>query len=270
MGKANFRKKVLIVGGGPAGCRQRLSRRRSAGMRSSWPRKAAFWGGLLRFADNDSLKHDLRRYKEFLVRRVQNSNVKVLLNTEPDDELLERYRPDAIIVATGSTPIVPTIPGIETARHATDIYFKPETIQGNDIVMIGGGLVGVEAGLHLRKIGKNVTVLEMLPGYAADARNCYRGGLIRSVGELGLNIVTGAAVKEMMNGAVVYEKDGQSFTVRGDAIFYAVGMRSNEQPYFDLYDKAPFVYEAGDCKKVGKVDGAVHTGFFAALDIGMI
>ena len=47
-------------------------------------------------------------------------------------------------------------------------------------------------------------------------------------------------------------------------------MKSCEGLYFDLYDKAPFVYEVGDCKKVGKVDGAIHSGFFAAMDIGMI
>ena len=59
-------------------------------------------------------------------------------------------------------------------------------------------------------------------------------------------------------------------TADGDTILYAVGMKPFEQPYFDLYDKAAFVCQVGDCKKVGKVDGAIHTGFFAAMDIGMI
>jgi 2,4-dienoyl-CoA reductase-like NADH-dependent reductase (Old Yellow Enzyme family)/thioredoxin reductase len=269
MGKANFRKKVLIAGGGPAGMQAALTAA-ARGHEVILCEMTASLGGLLKFADTDSLKHDLRRFKDYLVRRVRDADVKILLSTEVTDELVERLNPDCIIVATGSCPIVPCIKGIETASHATDIYFKPETIKGDRIVMIGGGLVGVEAGLHLRNIGKHVTVLEMLGDYACDAKFCYKAGLVRTVGEMGLDIVTGATVKEVIDGGVKYEKDGCEFTAKGDTVFYAVGMRPNERPYFDLYDKAPFVYEAGDCKKVGKVDGAIHTGFFAALDIGML
>jgi pyruvate/2-oxoglutarate dehydrogenase complex dihydrolipoamide dehydrogenase (E3) component len=197
-------------------------------------------------------------------------NVKVLLNTEVTPALAALYHPDAGIVATGSTPIIPPIRGIDSALHATDIYFKPESIRGDTIVIIGGGLVGVEAGLHLRNTGKNVTVLEMLDDYAPDAKFCYKAGLVRTVSELGLTVITGAEVKEIAGGTVTYSKDGAEQSVRGDTILYATGMKSYEQPYFDLCGTAPFVCEAGDCKKVGKVDGAVHAGFFAALDIGMI
>jgi 2,4-dienoyl-CoA reductase-like NADH-dependent reductase (Old Yellow Enzyme family)/thioredoxin reductase len=269
MTKANFRKKVLIAGGGPAGMQAAITAAQRGHEVVLCERTGAL-GGLLKFTDTDSLKHDLRRFKEFLVRRVYDMNVKILLNTEITDELIERVHPDVIIAATGSVPIVPNIKGIENARHALDIYFKPESIKGNDIVIIGGGLVGVEAGLHLRNTGKNVTVLEMLADYAADAKFCYKAGLVRKVEELGLNVITGAAVREATANAVIYEKDGREQTVKGDTILYAVGMKSFDQPYFYMYDKAPFVYEIGDCKKVGKVDGAVHSGFFAALDIGMI
>jgi 2,4-dienoyl-CoA reductase-like NADH-dependent reductase (Old Yellow Enzyme family)/thioredoxin reductase len=269
MMRANFRKKVLIAGGGPAGMEAAITAARR-GHEVILCEKDNKLGGLLNFTDTDSLKHDLRRFKEYLVRRVYDMNVRILLNTEVTEELIERLRPDSIIVATGSTPIVPPIKGIENALHAIDVYFKPEAIKGGNIVIIGGGLVGVEAGLHLRNTGKNVTVIEMLNDYAADAKFCYKAGLVRTVEELGLNVVTGAAVKEVTKNEVKYMKDGKERTAEGDTILYAVGMKSNEQPYFDLYDKAPFVYEIGDCKKVGKVDGAIHSGFFAAMDIGMI
>jgi 2,4-dienoyl-CoA reductase-like NADH-dependent reductase (Old Yellow Enzyme family)/thioredoxin reductase len=269
MEKANFRKKVLIAGGGPAGMQAAITASQR-GHEVILCEKSDALGGLLKFADTDSLKHDLRRYKEYLVRRVYNMNIKILLNTEVTDEIIEQFSPDSIIIATGSRPIVPHIKGIENAHHATDIYFKPENIKGDKIVIIGGGLIGVEAGLHLRNMGKNVTVLEMLGDYAVDAGFCYKGGLVRTVSELGVNIVTSAEVKEVSEGGVTYEKDGMVKTVEGDTILFAVGMRPYDRPYFDLYDKAPFVCEIGDCKKVGKVDGAVHSGFFAAMDIGMI
>jgi len=268
MTKANFRKKVLIAGGGPAGMQAAVTAARRGHEVILCERTDAL-GGLLKFTDKDSLKHDLRRFKDFLIRRVYDENVKILLNTEITDELIERVHPDVIIAATGSVPIVPDIKGIKNARHALDIYFKPESI-GNSVVIIGGGLVGVEAGLHLRNIGKNVTVLEMLDDYATDAGFCYRAGLVRTVEELGMNIVTGAKCREVTPDGVIYEKDGKDLTAKGDTILYAVGMKSFDQPYFYMYDRAPFVTMIGDCKKVGKVDGAIHSGFFAAMDIGMI
>jgi 2,4-dienoyl-CoA reductase-like NADH-dependent reductase (Old Yellow Enzyme family)/thioredoxin reductase len=269
MTQANFRKRVLIAGGGPAGMQAAIT----AALRGHeviLAEKSGALGGLLKFTDTDSLKHDLRRFKEYLIRRVYALDIKILLNTEVTSAIARQLSPDSIIVATGSTPIVPNIRGIENAHHATDIYFKPDSIKGEHIVIIGGGLVGVEAGLHLRNTGRKVTVLEMLDDYAIDAKFCYKAGLVRTVEELGLTIITGAACKEVTSGGVTYDKDGREYTVEGDTILYAVGMTPNEQPYFDLYNEAPFVYEAGDCKKIGKVDGAIHTGFFAAMDIGMI
>ena len=268
--RANFRKRVLIAGGGPAGIQAAITAAQR-GHEVILCEKSDALGGLLRFTETDSLKHDLRCYMAYLVRRVNAMNVKILLNTAVTDEVVEDYHPDSIIVATGSEPIVPGfIKGIENASHATDVYFKPENVKGDRIVMIGGGLVGVEAGLHLQNTGKDVTVLEMLDDYAVDAKFCYKAGLVRTVEELGLNIITGAKCKQVTRSGVLYEKDGKEFTAEGDTILFAVGMLPCEQPYFDLYDKAPFVYEIGDCKKVGKVDGAVHSGFFAAMDIGMM
>jgi NADPH-dependent 2,4-dienoyl-CoA reductase/sulfur reductase-like enzyme len=92
--KANFRKRVLIAGGGPAGMQAAITAARR-GHEVILCEKSGALGGLLRFTETDSLKHDLRRFKEYLVRRVESMNVKILLNTEVTDEIVEEHRPAA-------------------------------------------------------------------------------------------------------------------------------------------------------------------------------
>ena len=268
---ANHEKRVLVIGGGPAGMEAAITAARR-GHDVTLCEKSGRLGGLLNFTDADSLKHDLRRYKDYLVRQVQASAVRVLLNTEADDALLTRLQPDHILVAAGSRPIVPTfIKGYETARHAIDAYFHPEeTLKGDRVVMIGGGLIGVECGAHLANLGKAVTVLELGPELAPEGKACYKMGLMAKVRELGLTAVTGAKVKAIEGNTVIYEKDGAEQRVTGDTILYAVGMQPNEEVYEAVCTKAPQVTLIGDCKQVGQVKGAVHTGFFAALDIGKL
>ncbi|MCF0120723.1 MAG: NADH:flavin oxidoreductase, partial [Oscillospiraceae bacterium] len=87
---------------------------------------------------------------------------------------------------------------------------------------------------------------------------------------LGLKSITGARVKEVVDGAVIYEKDGAECRIEADSIFYAVGMQSENDLYFQLDDINVRTAIVGDAKKVGKVAGAVHTGFYAAMDIGKI
>lgn len=270
IGTAKNRRKVLIVGGGPAGMQAAITAR-ERGHEVILAEQSGSLGGLLRFTDTDSLKHDLRRFKDYLIRMTYRSGAKILLNTFVTAELAESLRPDEIIVTAGSAPIVPRhIPGIEGALHATEVYFSPEKITGDRIVIIGGGLIGIETGLHLRNLGRDVTVLEMRDDYAVDAKNVYKIGLMHQVGVRGLEVITGACVRAVTDTGVTYEKDGAQHTAVGDRVLYAVGMAPNEGTYFDLYDRAAFVAHAGDCKAPGKVDGAVHGGFFAAMDVGLL
>ena len=134
--------------------------------------------------------------------------------------------------------------------------------------MIGGGLVGVETAMHLAKLGKKVTVLEQAADVALDAGPVYKIGMLWRAQQLGVNIVTGAKVNGIADGEVVYTKDGGEVRLRADEVLYAVGMKSNDEIYFDLAMKAPHVVQVGDCKTVGKVAGAVHSGYFAALSVG--
>ena len=267
LGRAKFKKRVLVIGGGPAGMTAAITAYRRGHEVILWE-KSDRLGGLLNFTDTDSVKHDLRRYKDFLVAQTEKSGIKVVLNKTATAAEAAALGPDDIVLATGSEPAEPrSIPGWENARHALSVYRDPDTV-GENVVIIGGGLVGVETGLHLRTLGKQVTVLEMDREYARDGGFGYKFGLFYTVREKGLNVITSARCREIRKDAVVYEKDGKTETLPCDCVYYAVGMRSEDSLYTELAALGIRITMAGDCKKTGKVSGAVHSGFFAAMDIG--
>ena len=258
---------MLIAGGGPAGMQAAITaveRGHDVVLCEQGPEL----GGLLRFTEADSLKADLRRYKDYLIHMVEKRGVKVRLNTPVSPELAETLQPDTILIATGSSPVTPPIPGIERAKHATAAYFEPDCVRGERVVMIGGGLVGVETAMHLENIGKRVTVLEMAEDVARDAGPVYKIGMLWRAQELGVEIRTGCRVTGIDAEGVRFEQAGESVTLPADAVLYAVGMKSEDALYFALADKAPHVALIGDCRQVGKVPGAVHAAYFAAMDIG--
>lgn len=267
IGRAKHKKRVLVIGGGPAGMTAAITAYRRGHDVTLWE-KSGKLGGLLNFTDGDSLKHDLRRYKDFLIAQTEKSGIKIVLNKTATAAEVAALMPEDIILATGSDPVEPRfISGWENARHALEVYRNPAAV-GKNIVIIGGGLVGVETGLHLRNLGKNVTVLEAEDEYARDGGFGYKFGLLYTVKEKQLKVVTGARCLEIRRDAVVYEKGGETETVPCDCVYYAVGMRSEDSLYTELAPLGIRLSAAGDCKKTGKVAGAVHSGFFAAMDIG--
>ena len=267
IGKAKNRKRVLVIGGGPAGMTAAITAYRRGHDVILWE-KSDKLGGLLNFTDTDSIKHDLRRYKNFLIAQTEKSGIKVVLNKTATAAEVAALAPDDVVLAAGSCPIEPRfIPGWENASHALAVYRDPASV-GDNIVIIGGGLVGVETGLHLRTLGKTVTVLEMEKEYARDGGFGYKFGLMYTVREKQLNVITGARCREIRRDAVVYEKDGKDETLPCDCVYYAVGMRSEDSLYTELAALGIRITAAGDCRKPGKVAGAVHSGYFAAMDIG--
>ena len=264
--EARIKRTVLIVGGGPAGMQAAITAS-MRGHRVTLVERGPALGGLLRFTETNDVKKDLRRFTEFLIRKTNRSGINILLNTEASDDLVEKINPSHIIVATGSVPIVPAIPGVEKARHAAELYLGAGVETGENVVIIGGGLIGMETGLQLAGLGKKVTVLELMEEYARDARRLDLVWIEESLETDPMDVVTSAKTLEITDSSVIYEKDGEKFTVPADSVFYAIGMRPNERLYFELYDKAPFITLAGDAKAPGKVDGAVHGGFFAAMDV---
>ncbi|MDR2360860.1 MAG: FAD-dependent oxidoreductase [Oscillospiraceae bacterium] len=250
--KARVAKRVMIIGGGPAGIQAAIAAAERGHSVRLYDRNSAL-GGWLRFADIDTHKAEVRQFKDWLERELAASGANVVLSTEVTRREIAEYAPDTIIAALGSVPAVPNIKGIEAALHATAAYFAPEKIKGETIAVIGGGLIGVEVGIYLQNRGKKVTVFEISPEICADSGDMLKLGILKSIADSGLTVKTGVKLSEIPSGY--------------DTVLYATGMKPNDSFYFEIANLAPQVILVGDAKKPGRIDGAIHTGYFAATDI---
>jgi 2,4-dienoyl-CoA reductase-like NADH-dependent reductase (Old Yellow Enzyme family)/NADPH-dependent 2,4-dienoyl-CoA reductase/sulfur reductase-like enzyme len=258
---------VLVIGGGVAGMEAAIVAA-DRGHKVTLVEKSHTLGGLLNLATEDFYKADLRVFKDLLVRRIHKRDINLMLDKELTPEEVRSFGADAIIVAVGARPVVPLIPGIESALKAVDIY-KDISKVGQKIIMVGGGQVGCELGLHLAKNGREVTIVEMTDNIAPDAYPFYRMALLNEMDKV-LVYKTGLKCTSIApNGITVVNSKNQEEFLLGDTVVYAVGMQPNREVVEKIRNAAGDVpvYEAGDCTRPATVCEAARAGFEAGLSI---
>lgn len=261
-------KKVLIVGAGPAG----LEAARICAIRGhqvSIVENGDKVGGTVNIASVPSFKKRWRKLIEWYDTQLRKLGVGVRLNTRATVSLVKKEAPDVIVLATGSEPVIPDIPGIAKAVTVDDVLLgKKKT--GQNVVIIGGGLVGLDMALYLAKQGKKVTVVEALPEVGADMEATAQMSFFRKPGGLidkyKIAIITKSPVIEVRdNGVEVVDALGCRKLIKGDSVICAVGRKSvlNSEFMEDFEE----VYVIGDARAPRKIIDAIHEGFIAGLDI---
>lgn len=255
------KKKIAIVGGGPAGMEAaRVSKLRGHDVTLYEKRKL---GGYLHEASAFSFKTDIRPLNEYLVTQIEKLAIPVIERDATVDEL-KREQYDAVVLATGAKPIVPPILGTDQAHvlDALDVINDGSNV-GQNVCIIGGGLIGTELAIDLKEKGKTVTLLEMKDQIMSDCATTDKIAYGERIAQNEIHVCTGCKVESIMDQtAVVVNRRGMKKDVSADTFILAVGMQPNCPLLDDLNANTDAqIIAIGDCVQPGKIFDAIHSGY---------
>lgn len=267
----NERKKVMVIGGGPAGmmAAQTLVQR---GHSVKLYEKSYRLGGLLNDACLVPFKTLMREYLDWDIRETGKCGAEILLNTEVTEDLIEKENPDAIIVATGSVYIQPPIPGIENALsvRAVDAH---EVETGENVVVCGGGITGLECALTLAKEGKSVTVVDQLKreDFIMEMPIFNKADLLDQLENLNVALIGGQRIQALKDGVETVDTvTGEKHFYPADSVVNALGVKPDDSLGKVLLAKygSADVIMVGDCTaRGGTYYRANHEAYYAAMRI---
>ena len=258
------RKKIVVVGGGVAGMNAALSAAQR-GHEVVLYEKTSRLGGQALLSDGMWFKKEMKDYHEWLERQVRgNGSIFVVTNTEATPELVSEINPDATIVAVGAKQIVPSIPGIEKAVMAFDVFGNEDRL-GQRIVIIGGGDIGCELSIHLSERGHECTVVELTHFQAGNAELCLRMSILQFMEKEHVTTLLDTRATEITDSGVHVEtEEGKKF-LPADTVIVSVGTTPLAEERDSFRHVSFDVINVGDCKKASNMQHAIETGFDAGI-----
>jgi len=262
--------KIAVVGGGPAGMEAALISSRRGNEVTLYEKNSEL-GGLLKTIEKVAFKWPHRDFKNYLVRQIAKSTVVVKSGTEATPEMVKAGNYDAVIVAVGAEPLIPQFPGVDNKNvmFATNVFGHEDALKKN-VVIIGGGEIGVETGIHLAGKGHIITVLEMTDMLARDSVPIHYYSMFKDEWEKleNFNYVLNAKCNGIFEGKVTFvDKDNKEHSIVADSVIIAAGMKPKQDFALKFYGTADRFYLIGDCRATGDIQKAMRSAFGIASNI---
>ena len=267
---AEKKKKVMVVGGGPAG----MEAARVAALRGHnvtlWE-KSDMIGGQVRLAIIPPHKEEIGLFLDYLERQAKKAGVEVKLGQEVDVEAVKKAKPDAVILAVGVKPNIPGVPGInrDNVVLAEDVLTGKASIGGR-VVVIGGEPVGCETAEYLAERGRKVVaIITLEPAMATKEGVSMREPLLDRLGRFGIEMFAGVIGCDEINeqGVKITITEGKSRLLEADSVVLAAGSKPNTDLAMELRDSGIEFQLAGDCIEPRRIMDAVAEGYRAGLAI---
>jgi len=260
-------KKVFIIGGGPAGMEAARVAASRGHQVTLWESKDEL-GGLIRYATIAPYKADVGNVKDYLVRQIEKLGVNVKLGEEATPESIIAGKPEAVIVATGSSPVVPDVPGVEklNVSIALDVLAGDKEV-GEDVLIIGGGVTGCEVAEFLAAKGKKVTILEMLKRVGSDIGPTDRFAVMMRLKKANIRMETDIKATGITDKGVKVVRNGVEQFFEGDSVVLAAGAKPDRELALQLEGKVPALHSIGDCAEVHMIGEAIKAGYELAREL---
>ena len=260
-------KKIVVVGGGPAG----MEVARVAALRGhnvTLYEKDRL-GGQLNLAAVPPERDEFKNVPIYYSAQLKKLGVEIK-HTNASVELVLGDNPDTVIVATGAIPLIPKIEGIDAAISEGYAISAHEVLGGKDVgcevVVMGGGGIGVETALYLADKEKKVTLVEMLKRVGSDMGSSTRWTRMKAIEDLGIDVMKETKAIRITGDSLIVEVKGERKDIKAKTIVIAIGMKPDRSLLEALEGKVK-VHAVGDCVEPKKGLDAVHAAFKLALKI---